>query len=469
MLGHLSNSHRIANKLFYGIILFLVLALGSLGSLIIRQRLKDARIQMENNLISTTNTLAQVLPLPVENLNAKQIRSAIELSSTDGLQTVEIFDASGQRVYVYERAGKESAGFDRIIERQLLLQEKSYGKFIAYFSLGSPMRELKLREFLRLIILISSAGLILGAGLYYLVQRLILKPIQETLMFSESLAEGEYGRRIEIRSEDEMGMLQKSLNKMADALEESLLHLKTSVIEAQRAHQEVEEASRLKSEFLANISHEIRTPLHAIIGFTNLLNEEEAAPERKKNLETILQSANDLLEHLNDILDFSKMEVDKLSLVMEYFHLPSLIEEITRSIELRLKNKPIQFKTVIAEELKKNIEGDRTRLRQVLLNLLINATKFTQKGTIELDISRVPGNREILFQVRDTGIGISKGDQERIFEPFIQADASFTKKHGGFGLGLSIVKRLVELMEGKIWLESEVGQGTTFYCMIPMG
>lgn len=469
MSKRLHKPKRIADKLFYGIILLLVLSLGGFGSLSIKRNLQGLGERARARVEATANYLEQLLPPAVEELNVRKIREIIEQTASESLQAVEIFDQDGERIYVYERTKKDGAIYDQKIEGELILNGNHIGKITSYFSLKAFMDSLKLNEFLNLILLISIAAIILGVGLYFLAKNTILKPIERTLNFSKALAEGNYEKRIDIRSNDEMGSLQYSLNQMANALQKSVQQLEVSVKEAKRAHQEASEAARLKGEFLANMSHEIRTPLHAIIGFTDLLYEDEKLPERRKNLETIQQNAKDLLEHISDILDYSKMEAGKLILVKSLFSLPTLVDEITHPIQLRLKEKKVHFHTDIAEDLKDQVKGDRTRIRQILLNLLINATKFTQEGKISLLISREPKTNQVLFKVIDTGIGISKEDQKRIFDPFTQADASFTKKYGGFGLGLSIVQRLVDLMKGKVWVESHPGKGTTFHFVAPIG
>jgi len=466
MSATLNKHRRIADKLFYCIIVLLIVVLGGLGSIIIHHRVSDVSRKIGRRTDATANYLERILPAAVFHLDAKRIRQDIENVASDELQVVEIFDNDGERIYVYER-GREELVYDKKIDRELVYGGNRIGKITAYFSSGPLVKSLRIAELLRLIILISAAGLVLAFGLYFLVKRIIIQPIEGILAFSEGLSKGNYDKRMNVSSDDEMGKLQESLNKMADALQEAVEGLKSSFFEAESAHKQALEASRLKSEFLASMSHEIRTPINAIMGFSDILLEDEKDGEKRLCLKTIKSSANILLENINDILDFSKLEAGKLKLAEVEYSLMDMIEEITPIIKLRLHGKDVAFSADIADELKRPLSGDRTRLRQVVLNILINATKFTNQGKIVLNASRMSDGFTTLFKINDTGVGIPKEYHTRVFEPFTQVDGTLTREHGGVGLGLAIAKRLVEMMDGKIWLDSEPGKGTTFYFTVP--
>ena len=462
MLRTVINNARIADKLFYGMIAILVIVLGGLGSIIIHQRIKDVSGKIEKRAEVTANYLQHTLVHSVSTLDAKKMRQYIADTASDELQVVEVFDASGERVYVYERTGTNGQ-YDLKFERDLNINGAPLGKMIAYFSLREFVNNLRLREFLRLMIMVSAAGLVFGVGIFLFIKKIVLKPIAQTLAFSTELAKGNYNKRIDVNSKDEMGLLQESLNQMADNLQDSVENLKASFYEAEGSRLQALEASRLKSEFLANMSHEIRTPINAIIGFADILLEDEKTEDRRDSLKTIKKSANILLENISDILDFSKLEAGKLKLAKSEILLKELVEEISPIIKLRLHGKDINFNIDIDESLLRPIVCDRIRLRQVLLNILINSTKFTKQGSITLRIEPSDNRRVILYKVTDTGIGISKDRHQKIFEPFIQGDGSITRDYGGTGLGLAIAKRLVEMMNGKIWVESTPNLGSTFY------
>jgi signal transduction histidine kinase/CheY-like chemotaxis protein len=236
--------------------------------------------------------------------------------------------------------------------------------------------------------------------------------------------------------------------------------------EIERLLEEAQQASRLKSEFLANMSHEIRTPMNGILGMTSLMLGTPLSIEQQDYLETARASANSLLTVLNDILDFSKIEAGRLDLNPMEFSLGELIQQTIKIQRVPLHAKNLEFGFEMAPQIPRNVVGDPDRLRQILLNLISNAIKFTAKGGIRLNVSPDPetaGDLTLHFALTDTGIGIPANKLDLIFEAFRQADGSTTRKFGGTGLGLAICSRLTELMGGRIWVESEEGRGSTFH------
>jgi signal transduction histidine kinase/FixJ family two-component response regulator len=254
-------------------------------------------------------------------------------------------------------------------------------------------------------------------------------------------------------------------------LEGEIMHRKQTQEELLKAKHAAEDASRAKSAFLANMSHELRTPLNAIIGYSEMLEEEtrdSGKLENQQDLRKIQSAGKHLLSLINDVLDLSKIEAGKMGLHLETFDVSLMVEEMVTTLQPAIAKNANNVQVRMAGDVGM-MRADATKVRQILFNLMSNACKFTDHGTISLDVSQsaMEGQEWIRFRVKDTGIGISAKQQEKLFQEFSQADATISRKYGGTGLGLAISHRFVQMMKGRIGVESQPGQGSTFTVYLP--
>ena len=326
--------------------------------------------------------------------------------------------------------------------------------------------------------LLLAAFLAAGIGLSVLLARRLVRPVKQIRTAAGRIGAGAYGERIELRRRDELGGLADELNTMAASLqasvqsleqkvEERTQELQRALAELSRKGRQLEVVSEHKSHFLANMSHELRTPLNAIIGFSQVLRERLFGPINEKQeeyLDDILSSGNHLLSLINDVLDLSKVEAGQVELEVASLSLREALERGVVMVREPATKHGVRLSLELAPGVDL-VEGDERRLRQVIFNLLSNAVKFTPDGG-EVVVATASRDHEVLISVTDTGPGIPLEDHERIFEEFQQTNVGVQQREGT-GLGLALSKRLVELHGGRIWVESEPGQGSRFVFTLP--
>ncbi|MDR1587970.1 MAG: response regulator, partial [Treponema sp.] len=338
------------------------------------------------------------------------------------------------------------------------------------------------------VVIVSVFSVLVIAFLLYLVTRSLTKPILALAKSAKTLGEGNFHVEVpQSHGGDEIGVLSRAFKVMAAKiddlvttlqnyareLEEKNANLKKLNEQLTAAKEEADDSNRAKSEFLSNMSHEMRTPMNAIIGMTSIGKSVPGAEEKNYALKKIENASSHLLGVINDILDMSKIEANKLELSSLEFDFEKVLQKVVNVINFRIEEKKQIFHVDIDRDIPRRIVGDDQRLAQVITNLLSNAVKFTPEGgSIRLSarfLGGQDGRCTIQFEVSDTGIGISAEQRERLFSAFQQADPSTSRKFGGTGLGLAISKRIVEMMGGKIRVESDPGKGSTFFFTIQAG
>ncbi len=419
---------------------------GRTGEIILAKRFDEKNIQIISPRRFSKKKKSKLLA--IEKVKDKPLMRA--LRGQEGL-TEDVVDYRGNHVMVYARYfPKQEWGM--IIKIDLSEIYASITDIIFY------------------IFIVFLVIVLLAVLLSFIASRNLADPLIQLTGRIKSLAKGEFDRKVPVTGdEDEVTDLGKEFNNMLDQLKT----ITASRDEYDTMRKKAETAAKAKSDFLANMSHEIRTPMNAILGFSHLLEKTPLSEKQKSYIHSVQSSGKLLIGIIDDILDISKLESGKINLEIVDFNLEETIHDVFQMVVTRMKDNPFDTYVDIAEDVPAFLKGDPTRIKQVFVNLLGNAIKFTTDGEIGVLVKKAghqpfDDKLNLHFTVKDTGVGIAKDKQAKIFESFSQADESTTRKFGGTGLGLTITKALVEAMGGQIWVESEVDQGSEFIFTLPL-
>ena len=433
-------------------------------ALLLRDEATIANILRENNRFNNTLARLEEFARPEERELIQRIRAAQELALTTVADIANLVRDGRVDAAMVLQLNKEYPLYlqieglvDQVVKREQQKMDSLRGSVAATN-----------RRSLIIMAGFVASSIALAALLGFVISWSFILPVQEAHGFVTQVAKGNFEATINVPNRDEFGALADRMNQMSRELRTLYANQQEAARELQSLNERLQQASNAKSEFLANMSHELRTPMNAILGFVEMLLDDiygEVPPELREPLVDIQVNGKHLLNLINDVLDLSKIEAGRMELAPAEYSVQDIVDTLKASLHSLAREKGLEFVAAAQEDIPLAC-GDGKRITQCLTNLAGNALKFTKQGRVEVWVERQGDN--LLYRVSDTGIGIPQNELENIFGEFQQVDTAITREFSGTGLGLNITKKFVEMHGGRIWVESELGKGSTFFFSIPL-
>ena len=433
-------------------------------ALIVRDEASVARILRENNRFNSTLARLEAVGTPEERELIQQIRARqddvmnavadIANAIRDGRLDQAQADLLGRQERAYQEIEALVGRLVQLKNAQMLAMKHSVE--------DSNYRSVVLTA------CFAALSIVLALLCGFVISWSCILPLRRAQEFLGAVGAGDFGATITVPNRDEFGAQAARMNQMSSELGRLVEEQRRAAAELRELNSQLEQASRAKSEFLANMSHELRTPMNAILGFTEMMGDGlygEVSADLREPLTDIQANGRHLLGLINDVLDLSKIEAGRMELSLQEYLVVDLVDAVRVSLRSLAVERGLDFVTQVEPDLP-TAYGDARRLTQCLMNLAGNALKFTKQGRVEIAVEQ--DGEDLLYRVTDTGIGIAKEDLGRVFDEFRQVDPTVVRDFGCNGLGLSITKKFIEMHDGRIWVESEPGRGSTFWVSIPI-